>query len=237
MERSTLDVEPLSSSSVGSVVMSAVRSTARSSPPSADERLATGGPSRRRGAGGEDRANAPFSGTSNARGSREAVSIRMAPRWGSNREPVTDPRPRVSRPARRPDATLRVRHEDKDTFHERAFDDRHRGLSSRVARAPFECPSRPRGRRERAARRRDRLVRGDACSSARACVGEPPRAKGGLGHPGVFPRERVLWRKKPRSDARIQLAVQRTSKESSPGSLMRRIRFLKTSARFAPRIV
>ena len=61
--------------------MSAVGSTARSSPPSADERLATGGPSRRRGAGGEDRANAPFSGTSNARGSREAVSIRMALRW------------------------------------------------------------------------------------------------------------------------------------------------------------
>ena len=174
----TLDVEPLSSSSVGSVVMSAVRSTARSSPPSADERLATGGPSRRRGAGGEDRANAPFSGTSNARGSREAVSIRMARGWvrASNESPTRD-RARHAPPVV-PTRRLGVRHADKDTNALLMTD------TAGYRRAP---PAR------RASVRRDRgdasARHGDATASceamrvrARALVPASPCARG-LGHP------------------------------------------------------
>ena len=145
--------------------MSVVRSTAlaRSSPPSADERLATGGPSGRRGAGGSC-ANVPFSGTVNARGSREAMSIRMAREGGGGPNPSpTRDRARHAPPVV-PTRRFGVRHEC-------AFDDRHpRGYLARHHRAaPCERPLRP-GRRERAARRRGRLVRGDACSRARAFV-------------------------------------------------------------------
>lgn len=192
--------------------MSAVRSTARSSPPSADERLATGGPSRRRGAGGEDRANAPFSGTSNARGSREAVSIRMARGWvrASNQSPTRD-RARHAPPVV-PTRRFGVRHADKDTNALLMTD------TAGYRRAP---PAR------RASVRRDRgdasARHGDATASceamrvrARALVPASPCARG-LGHPRgvcVSARTRPLAKKKSR-EATHESSWQwkRTSKE------------------------
>ena len=220
--------------------MSAVRSTARSSPPSADERLATGGPSRRRGAGGEDRANAPFSGTSNARGSREAVSIRMARGWvrASNQSPTRD-RARHAPPVV-PTRRFGVRHADKDTNALLMTD------TAGYRRAP---PAR------RASVRRDRgdasARHGDATASceamrvrARALVPASPRAQkeaSGILGACVFPRERVLWRKKSReatheSSWQVPKNFERILRAFRGRDSWRRTseaHLLKTSARFA----
>ena len=145
----------------------------------------------------------------------------MAPRWGSNRAAVSatrlDDRACHATPAR-PDARQRSTRRQRHVSRTRA-DDRRRRSSSRVARAPFECPSRP--RRRASARHGDATASCEAMrrSSARACVGGMPRAKRRPPASSASARRAnasFAAKKKPRSDARIQLAVQRTSKESWP---------------------
>jgi hypothetical protein len=182
--------------------MSVVRSTAlaRSSPPSADERLATGGPSGRRGAGGSC-ANVPFSGTVNARGSREAMSIRMARKGvgGPDPSPTRD-RARHASPVV-PTRRFGVRHEC-------AFDDRHRGDISRVTTARRRA-SVPYDRGDASARRGDATASCEATrvrERARLCRqrrGARPRASSG----SISARTRPLAKKNAAKRRRkIQLA-------------------------------